>query len=172
MTNNIFLEVVQLPHAAEFDLPSYATEGAAGMDLYAAISHPVVLVPGQRALIPTGIAVGIPQWAEAQIRPRSGLAAKHGITVLNTPGTIDSDFRGEIKVCLINLSGMAGASSTATGVLSDKSFDVPAGKVFTVNPGDRIAQMVVAPIFNVYWVQKEELTSTNRGEGGFGHTGI
>ena len=131
-------------------LPAYETTGSAGMDLRAAIDEPVVIGPLQRAMIPTGLRIALPEGYECQIRPRSGLAAKHGVTVLNSPGTIDADYRGEIKVILVNLS------------------DVP----FTVNPGERVCQMVVARYSRVEWVQVETLDVTERGCGGFGHTGI
>jgi dUTP pyrophosphatase len=135
---------------AEEFIPTYATVGAAGADLKARIDVPVVIAPGKRAMIPTGIRVEIPIGYEVQIRPRSGLAAKNGVTVLNTPGTIDSDYRGEIAVILINLG------------------DEP----FTVTRGMRIAQMVLAPVVQAEFVGQEALGATSRGEGGFGHTGI
>lgn len=131
-------------------LPSYETGGSAGMDLRAALDEPVELKPLQRAMIPTGIRIALPEGYECQIRPRSGLAAKHGITVLNSPGTIDSDYRGEIKVILVNLS------------------DVP----FTINPGERICQMVIAQYTRAEWIQVQSLDETQRGDGGFGHTGV
>lgn len=132
------------------ELPKYATAGSAGFDLRASVSAPVVIAPGKRCLIPTGIAIALPVGFEAQVRPRSGLALKHGITVLNSPGTIDSDYRGEIGVILINHS------------------DVD----FTVNDGDRIAQMVIAKYETVSWKEVNELSETERGDGGFGHTGV
>ncbi|MBQ0156593.1 MAG: dUTP diphosphatase [Bacteroidales bacterium] len=132
------------------ELPKYATSGSAGFDLCASISEPVVIAPGERRLIQTGISIALPVGFEAQVRPRSGLALKHGITVLNTPGTIDSDYRGEIGVILINHSNVD----------------------FTVNDGDRIAQMVVARYETVSWKEVNELSDTERGAGGFGHTGI
>lgn len=132
------------------ELPKYATAGSAGFDLCASISKPIVIAPGQRCLIPAGISIALPVGYEAQVRPRSGLALKHGITVLNSPGTIDSDYRGEIGVILINHS------------------DVD----FTVNDGDRICQMVVAKYETVSWREVNELSETERGDGGFGHTGI
>jgi len=141
-------------------LPSYATDGSVGMDLYACINEPIQLDPLYRivnnnskqhiAIIPTGIAIELPVGYEAQIRPRSGLAAKHGITVLNTPGTIDSDYRGEIKVILINLGH----------------------ETFTIEHGMRIAQMIVTPITRIEWEETDELGETKRGSGGFGSTGI
>lgn len=130
-------------------LPAYATEQSAGMDLRADIEQPVTLKPLERRLIPTGLHIALPQGYEAQVRPRSGLALKHGITVLNTPGTIDADYRGEIGVILVNLS------------------DEP----FVVQDGERIAQMVVARHERVEWTAVDELDETERGAGGFGHTG-
>lgn len=131
-------------------LPSYATEHAAGMDLRADLETEVTLEPLQRTLVPTGISIELPAGFEAQVRPRSGLAAKHGITVLNAPGTIDADYRGEIKVALVNLSDSA----------------------FTIQPGDRIAQLVVARHETVNWIPSTELSDTERGTGGFGSSGI
>lgn len=130
-------------------LPEYATPLSAGLDLRASLDAPVVLHPLERALVPTGIFMELPAGYEAQVRPRSGLAAKHGVSVLNSPGTIDADYRGEVKVILVNLSNEA----------------------FTVNDGERIAQLVVAKHEQVSWVPSEELAGTERGEGGFGHTG-
>lgn len=130
-------------------LPAYATEQSAGMDLRADIEQPVTLKPLERRLIPTGLHIALPQGYEAQVRPRSGLALKHGITVLNTPGTIDADYRGEIGIILVNLSN----------------------EPFVINDGDRIAQMVVARHERVEWVVVESLDETQRGAGGFGHTG-
>ncbi|MDW8434331.1 MAG: dUTP diphosphatase [Aquificaceae bacterium] len=143
------IKLKRLPHAEGLPLPFYATEHASGMDLLAAVSEPVLLKPLQRALIPTGIAVEIPPGYEAQIRPRSGLAIKHGITLLNTPGTIDADYRGEIKVILINLGE----------------------EDFLVRRGDRIAQMVICPVVKVEIEEVQELSLTERGGGGFGSTG-
>lgn len=143
------IQITKLPHAADLALPAYATEQSAGMDLLAAVDAPMVIEPGKRALVPTGIAIALPAGFEAQIRPRSGLAAKNGITVLNTPGTIDADYRGEIKAILINLG------------------DVP----FTIERGMRIAQMVVAAHAIVAWNEVENLDETTRGAGGFGSTG-
>lgn len=131
-------------------LPAYATPDSAGMDLRANVDGPVELLPLQRRLIPTGLRIALPAGYEAQIRPRSGLALKHGITVLNSPGTIDADYRGEVGVLLCNLS------------------DTP----FTVNPGERIAQMVVARYEQAVFVPVDTLDTTARGEGGYGHTGI
>ena len=130
-------------------LPSYQTAGAAGADLCACLPEPVVLAPSQRALIPTGLSFAIPSGYEIQVRPRSGLAAKHGVTVLNSPGTIDSDYRGEVKVILINLGS----------------------EDFVISDGDRIAQMVVAPVTQGVFENAEFLDETERGSGGFGHTG-
>ncbi|MFO0660586.1 MAG: dUTP diphosphatase [Polyangiaceae bacterium] len=135
--------------ARALPLPAYETAGAAGLDLRAAIRHSIEIRPGARAMIPTGIAIALPAGHEAQVRPRSGLAWKHGITVLNTPGTVDEDYRGELRVVLINLG--------------DQSF--------TVNRGDRIAQLVVAPVTRITWALVESLDSTARGEGGYGSTG-
>lgn len=141
---------VRIVNGSAYPSPAYATVNSAGMDLKANIDEPVTLAPLARTLVPTGLYIALPEGTEAQIRPRSGLAAKHGITVLNTPGTIDADYRGEIKVILVNLS------------------DTP----FVINPGERIAQMVVARYAKVEWVESESLDSTERGEGGFGSTGI
>ncbi len=143
----IEIAIRQLAHAADLPLPAYETAGAAGMDLRAAES--LVLQPGSRALVPTGIAIALPAGYEAQVRPRSGLAVKHGITVLNAPGTIDSDYRGEIKVPLINHGT----------------------EDFVVTRGDRIAQMVVAPVVQVIWTRAAALNETARGSGGFGSSG-
>lgn len=131
-------------------LPVYATEQSAGMDLRADIEEPVVLKPFSRALIPTGLHIQLPAGYEAQIRPRSGLALKHGITVLNTPGTVDADYRGDIGVILINVSA----------------------ETFTVNPGERIAQMVISEYVQGTLVPVESLETSERGEDGFGHTGV
>ncbi|MDD6898103.1 MAG: dUTP diphosphatase [Bacteroidales bacterium] len=131
-------------------LPAYATEMSAGMDLRANLEEPVTLQPMERKLIPTGLYIALPAGHEAQIRPRSGLALKHGVTVLNTPGTVDADYRGEVKVLLVNLS------------------DVP----FVVNDGERIAQMIVAKYEQVEFVEVEQLDETERGTGGYGHTGV
>ncbi len=144
--------VQQLANATGLDLPSYATAQSAGMDLRAAIEagHPIVLDPGQRLAVPTGLAIALPDGFEAQVRPRSGLALKHGITVLNTPGTIDADYRGEIKVILTNLG------------------DRP----FQLERGLRIAQLVVAPVMQAVWAPTETLPESGRGAGGFGSTGL
>lgn len=140
---------VQVINNSAYYLPEYATEKSAGMDLKANIVEPLTLGPLERAMIPTGLSIALPDGTEAQIRPRSGLAAKHGISVLNAPGTIDADYRGEIKVILVNLSN----------------------EPFTVNPGERIAQMVVARYERVEWEAVETLDETERGAGGFGSTG-
>ena len=131
-------------------LPAYATSQSAGMDLRANIESPITLHPMERTLVPTGIRVELPEGYEAQVRPRSGLALKHGITVLNTPGTIDSDYRGELKVLLVNLSN----------------------DDFEVNAGERVAQMVIARHETATWEEVEVLDETERGEGGYGHTGV
>ena len=131
-------------------LPAYATSQSAGMDLRANIESPITLHPMERTLVPTGIRIELPEGYEAQVRPRSGLALKHGITVLNTPGTIDSDYRGELKVLLVNLSN----------------------DDFEVNAGERVAQMVIARHETATWEEVEVLDETERGEGGYGHTGV
>ena len=141
--------VRRLANGASLELPARATAGSAGLDLRAALDEDVVLPPGGRALIPTGIALALPMGHEGQVRPRSGLALRHGITVLNAPGTIDADYRGEVKVLMINLG------------------DEP----HTVQHGDRIAQMVVASVTPIVTEECDELPATGRGEGGFGHTG-
>ncbi|HYF06837.1 MAG TPA: dUTP diphosphatase [Acetobacteraceae bacterium] len=143
------IHVVRLPHAADLPLPSYATEGAAGMDLLAAVTAPVTILPGGRALIPTGLRMALPPGYELQVRPRSGLALRNGITLPNTPGTIDEDYRGELGVILLN----AGAEA------------------FTVERGMRIAQAVIAPVVRASWREVDELPGSARGEGGFGSTG-
>lgn len=150
-TNTVPVEINTLPHFEGLALPAYETEHAAGMDLRAAVdaAEPVALAPGARALIPTGLAIALPPGYEAQIRPRSGLAAKHGITCLNSPGTIDADYRGEVKVILINHGA----------------------EPFVIQRGERIAQMLIAPVTQARWVQVEKLSETARGAGGFGSTG-
>src|SRR5882757_5573161 len=140
---------VRIINKSSNDLPAYATEGSAGMDIRAHLPGPLVLKPLERQLVPTGLFIELPLGYEAQVRPRSGLAIKHGITCLNTPGTIDSDYRGEIKVILINLSG----------------------EEQTLHPGDRIAQMVIASVEQVRWEEVETISETARNAGGFGHTG-
>ena len=149
METPLDVPVEVLPHAAGLDLPAYATPGAAGMDLRAAVGEPVVIEPGARALVPTGLRLAVPAGHEAQVRARSGLALRHGLAVLNAPGTIDSDYRGELKVILANLG------------------EAPV----TLERGDRIAQLVVAPVARVRWQPAETLEATARGTGGFGHTG-
>ncbi len=145
----VTVAVRRLPHAEGLSLPAYATEHAAGLDLQAAVADPVVLAPGERRLIPTGLAIALPEGYEAQVRPRSGLALKHGITVLNSPGTVDADYRGEVGVILANLGA----------------------EPFTVERGMRIAQMVVARHERIAWAETAELPATARGAGGFGSTG-
>jgi dUTP pyrophosphatase len=142
--------VTALPHANGLSLPTYATEHSAGMDLCAAIEGDVVLAPGERKLIPTGLAIALPEGYEAQIRPRSGLALKNGLTTLNTPGTIDADYRGEVGVILINHGQ----------------------EKFVITRGMRIAQMIVAAYTRVTWQQVDKLSETERGTGGFGSTGV
>lgn len=151
MTNAITVDVQRLPHAEGLELPAYQTAHAAGLDLLAAVAEdkPVTLTPGQRALIPTGLMIAVPPGFEAQVRPRSGLAFKHGVTVLNAPGTIDADYRGEVGVLLINHGDAA----------------------FTIRRGERIAQMIIAPVTQANLVGVESLSSTARGSGGFGSTG-
>ena len=146
------LPIRRLPHAEGLPLPTYETSGAAGMDLRAAVpaGAEVVLAPGERAMIPTGFQMAVPAGFEAQVRPRSGLAARRGVTCLNTPGTIDSDYRGEVQVVLINLGQDA----------------------FEVRRGDRIAQLVICPVVQCDWLEVSELNSTARGGGGFGSTGV
>ena len=144
--SNIRVKIInQSPHP----LPTYATEGSAGMDLRANLPGPIELQPLQRQMIPTGIYIELPPGYEAQVRPRSGLAAKQGITCLNSPGTVDSDYRGELKVILINLSS----------------------ELQVLHPGDRIAQLVIGPVVRVDWEEVEEIGVTARNTGGFGHTG-
>ncbi|MCQ2166645.1 MAG: dUTP diphosphatase [Bacteroidales bacterium] len=140
---------VKIVNRSQWPCPAYATGQSAGMDLKADTDAPIVLEPLQRTMIPTGLFIALPAGFEAQVRPRSGLAAKHGITVLNTPGTIDADYRGEIKVILVNLSS----------------------EPFTIEPGERIAQMVIARYEQVQWEEVEQLDETERGAGGFGSTG-
>ena len=148
---DITVSVRPLPHFEGLVLPAYETLGAAGMDIRAAVPEgaPIILQPGQREMVPTGLSVAIPHGFEIQMRPRSGLAAKHGLTCLNSPGTIDSDYRGELKVILINHGA----------------------EPFTINRGDRIGQMVLAPVTRIVWQEVENLDETERGTGGFGSTG-
>ncbi|MDO1580752.1 dUTP diphosphatase [Rhizobium oryzicola] len=144
------LKLIRLPHGDGLDLPSYETAGAAGMDIRAAVSDPMVLRPGERALVPTGFIFEIPQGFEVQVRPRSGLAFKNGVTCLNTPGTIDSDYRGEVKVLLINLGQ----------------------EDFTIERGMRVAQLVLAPVVQARVQEADAFSDTARGAGGFGSTGV
>ena len=152
MGKRIPIAVKKLPITNGLPLPSYETAGSAGMDLLAALDEgeDMVLGPGERALVPTGLKMAIPEGYEVQVRPRSGLAVKHGITALNAPGTIDSDYRGEVKVILINHGA----------------------EPFTIGRGDRIAQMVVAEVIQGVWEECEDLPETARGAGGFGSTGV
>jgi dUTP pyrophosphatase len=146
---NPVIKVVRLAHGADLPLPAYESVGAAGMDLRAAVDEPLILQPSERAATPTGIAMALPQGYEGQVRPRSGFALREGVTTLNTPGTIDCDYRGEVKVILINHG--------ATPV--------------TIRRGDRIAQLIVAPVVQAQWAEVEDLDQTDRGAGGFGSTG-
>jgi dUTP pyrophosphatase len=149
MSSPIAIDVIRLPHAADLPLPDYATALAAGMDLLAAVRDDVVLPPLGRAIVPTGLQIGLPPGFEAQVRPRSGLAAKNGVTVANAPGTIDADYRGEVGVILVNLSH----------------------EPFTITRGMRIAQMVIARHEQARWREVQQLPATARGAGGFGSTG-
>ncbi|WP_445664635.1 dUTP diphosphatase [Fodinibius sp. AD559] len=144
------IQFKKLPHAEDLPLPSYESEFAAGMDIRAALEKPITLQPGERQLIPSGLKMAMPQGYEAQMRPRSGLAYRNGITMLNTPGTIDADYRGELKMLTINLGD----------------------EKFTINHGDRIAQMVIAPVIQAEVDEVEILSETERGDGGFGSTGV
>ena len=146
----IKVKIYREPGTEDLPLPQYKTDGSAGMDLHASVKEDVVIAPGERRLIPTGIRIAIPEGYEGQVRPRSGLAINYGIGLLNSPGTIDSDYRGEIQVILINL------------------VDSP----FVVKRGDRIAQLIIAPVVKVEWEIVYQLPQTERGSGGFGHTGI
>jgi len=146
VTNNMKIKIV---NKSQHPLPDYATALAAGMDLRASLTEPIVLSPLERSLIPTGIYIQLPEGYEAQIRPRSGLAIKHGISIVNAPGTIDADYRGEIRVILVNLSN----------------------EDFTINDGERICQMVISKHERADWSEVDILDETERGEGGFGHTG-
>lgn len=141
---------IEVINKSKHPLPKYQTEYSAGMDLMANLDAPLTLKPLERCLVPTGLYIALPAGYEAQIRPRSGLALKYGITVLNSPGTIDADYRGEIKVLLINLSD----------------------KTFVINDGERIAQMIIAPYTTAEWYKTKQLNNTTRGAGGFGSTGI
>jgi dUTP pyrophosphatase len=147
----IKIDVHQLPHGEGLALPTYQTAHAAGLDLLAAVpaDAPLVLLPGQHAMVPTGLTIALPEGYEAQVRPRSGLAAKHGVTVLNAPGTVDADYRGEIAVLLINHGH----------------------EPFTIRRGERVAQMVIAPVVQAQLIPTATLSTTDRGGGGFGSTG-
>lgn len=147
--SHVTLHIKQLRAESPNPLPAYMTPHAAGMDLYADIAAELRLAPGERALVGTGIAIALPEGYEAQVRPRSGLALKHGITMLNSPGTIDADYRGEIGVIVVNHGS----------------------EPFTIRSGERIAQLVVAPVVRAQLILVDELSETDRGEGGFGHTG-
>jgi dUTP pyrophosphatase len=151
MTSSITVEIQRLPHAEGLALPAYQSAHAAGLDLLAAVpdDKPLTMAPGQRALVPTGLMIAVPPGHEAQVRPRSGLALKHGVTVLNAPGTVDADYRGEVSVLLINHG------------------DAP----FTIRRGERIAQLVIATVTQANLVSVASLSSTDRGSGGFGSTG-
>jgi dUTP pyrophosphatase len=151
VTGTVKVEIRQLPHGQGLALPAYQSADAAGLDLLAAIPEgtPLVLAPGKHAMVPTGLAIALPSGFEAQVRPRSGLAAKHGVTVLNSPGTIDADYRGEINVILINHGEAA----------------------FAIRRGERIAQMVIAPVVQAKLALVASLSATDRGSGGFGSTG-
>ncbi|MEI9965161.1 MAG: dUTP diphosphatase [Caulobacteraceae bacterium] len=148
---SLAVEILRLPHAEGLPLPAYETPGAAGMDLRAAVAEhdSIVIRPGSRGLVPTGFCIAVPAGYEAQVRPRSGLAMRAGVTCLNSPGTVDSDYRGEVKVILANLGE----------------------ENFVVRRGDRIAQMVICPVVQAEWREAEVLDATHRGEGGFGSTG-
>lgn len=150
MKPGVPVAIVQLDHARGLPLPAYATHGSAGVDLTAAVAETVTLAANERALIPTGIAIALPDGFEAQVRPRSGLALKHGITVLNSPGTIDADYRGEVKIIMYNASA----------------------EPFAITRGMRIAQMVIAPVSRVQWQTVDQLPSSTRESGGFGSTGL
>jgi dUTP pyrophosphatase len=146
---SVRVRLLRLPHGQGLSLPSYQSKHAAGLDLLAAVANPVELAPGARALLPTGVALELPDGYEAQVRPRSGLALKHGVTLLNSPGTIDADYRGEVMVLMVNHGS----------------------EPFTIRRGDRIAQLVIAPVSHVEIVAVEVLGTTERGPGGFGSTG-
>lgn len=148
-SESVTIRITREPGCEDLPLPSYETEHAAGMDVRAAVREPLTLAPQERALVPTGLRIALPPGVEAQIRPRSGLAIKHGVTMLNTPGTIDADYRGEIRLIVINLGQ----------------------EPYTIRRGDRIAQMVIAPVLRVQWDLVDALEETSRGDGGFGHTG-
>ncbi len=147
---HVRVAITQEAHAQDLPLPSYESDAAAGMDLRAAVMEPLTIAPGARAMVPTGIRIALPTGTEAQIRPRSGLAIRCGISMVNSPGTIDADYRGEIQALLINHGQ----------------------EDFVINRGDRIAQMVIAPVLQADWAPVDSLDATERGEGGFGHTGV
>ena len=148
MTTSI--RVRRLPHATDLPLPVYATDGSAGADMVAAVDGELVIEPGARAAVPTGLVLEIPDGHEGQVRPRSGLAIRHGLTVVNAPGTIDSDYRGEVKVLMINLGA----------------------EKITISRGDRIAQLLIAPVTRATFAEAGELSASDRGAGGFGSTGV
>jgi dUTP pyrophosphatase len=152
VSKKVKLQIMRLPHAAELPLPAYQSAGAAGLDLMAAVPEdaPIALAPGQRANVPTGLSIALPRGSEGQVRPRSGLAARNGITVLNAPGTVDSDYRGEIQVVLVNLGNES----------------------FSVTRGLRIAQLVIAPVWHAQISEQKKLQKTARGTKGFGSTGL
>lgn len=150
MPHALAVQIRRLPHAAGLDLPAYQTAGAAGMDLHAAVDDEITVDAGAIVLVPTGLQIAVPDGFEAQVRPRSGLAVKHGISLPNTPATIDSDYRGEIRVPVINLGQ----------------------EVFRVSRGMRIAQLVIAPVARITWDEVRELPGTARASGGFGHSGV
>jgi dUTP pyrophosphatase len=150
MSGKVHIRITRLPHGADLPLPKYETELAAGMDLRAALAEAIVLKPGERRLIPTGFTIALPAGYEAQVRPRSGLALKQGLTCLNSPGTVDADYRGEVGVILINLGQ----------------------EPVTISRGDRIAQMVIAPVTQGMWEEVASLDETDRGAGGFGSSGV
>ena len=147
--SRIAVAVKRLPHGADLPLPDYATPGSAGVDLMAAVDEDLVLAAGERALVPTGLSIALPEGHEAQVRPRSGLALRNGVTVLNSPGTVDADYRGEVCVILANLGT----------------------EPFTVTRGMRVAQMVAAPVARLAWREVDALPDSERGKGGFGSTG-
>ncbi len=148
--NRISIPIKKLAGTEDIPYPAYMTSHASGMDICAAVTNTIIIPPGEREIIPTGLAIAVPMGFEAQIRPRSGLAIRHGISLLNTPGTIDADYRGEIKIILVNFS------------------KIP----FEVKRGDRIAQMVIQPVITAYWEEVAELPDSGRMDGGFGHTGM
>jgi dUTP pyrophosphatase len=150
MPETVRVLLQRLPHGRDLPLPLYKTEHAAAMDLGAAVHEPLVIAPGERALVPCGFAIALPEGYEAQVRPRSGLASGHGVTVVNAPGTIDADYRGEVKVALVNLGR----------------------EPYVVERGARVAQLLVAPVLRVEWDEAQDLPQSRRGAGGFGHTGV